>query len=74
MISNKDFGMFKLVLIPFVIMASVVVSAVLSLPVMFLWDSVVTQVFGMKEITWMQAWGLTLLCGLLFKSNVETKA
>lgn len=74
MISNKDFTMFKLALIPLTIIASVVISAVLSLPVMWLWDAVVTQVFGMKEITWMQAWGLTLLCGLLFKSNVETKA
>ena len=74
MISNKDFTMFKLVLIPFVILASVIISAVLSLPVMLLWDAVVTQVFGMKEITWMQAWGLALLCSLLFKSNVETKA
>lgn len=74
MISNKDFTMFKLVLIPLVILSSIIISAVLSLPVMLLWDAVVTQVFGMKEITWMQAWGLSLLCGLLFKSNFEAKA
>ena len=48
----------------------VVVSFVLSLPVMLLWDAVVPAIFKLPEITWMQAWGLSLLCGLLFKSHI----
>jgi hypothetical protein len=48
----------------------VLLSFFLSLPVMVLWDSVIPQIFaGLHEITWMQAWGLSLLCGLLFKSH-----
>ena len=49
----------------------VVVSFVLSLPVMLLWDAVVPAIFNLPEITWMQAWGLSLLCGLLFKSHIS---
>jgi len=49
----------------------VVVSFVLSLPVMLLWDAVVPAIFKLPEITWMQAWGLSLLCGLLFKSHIS---
>jgi hypothetical protein len=48
----------------------VFISFLLSLPVMLLWDAVIPQIFtGLHEITWMQAWGLSLLCGLLFKSH-----
>jgi hypothetical protein len=28
-------------------------------------------IFGLKEITVFQAWGLSALCGLLFKSNIS---
>ena len=48
----------------------VLISFFLSLPVMLLWDAVIPQIFtGLHEITWLQAWGLSLLCGLLFKSH-----
>jgi hypothetical protein len=46
-----------------------VVAALLSLPVMLLWDWLMPTIFGLKEITWFQAWGLLFLCGLLFKSH-----
>jgi hypothetical protein len=49
----------------------VIVSFVLSLPVMLLWDAVVPTIFNLPEITWLQAWGLSLLCGLLFKSHIS---
>ena len=49
-------------------------SFLLSLPVMLLWDAVMPQIFtGLHEISWMQAWGLSLLCGLLFKSHISDK-
>ena len=51
----------------------VFLSFLLSLPVMLLWDAVMPGIFpGLHEITWLQAWGLSLLCGLLFKSNTSS--
>ena len=49
------------------------VEALISLPVMLLWDWLMPTIFGLPEITWFQAWGLLFLCGLLFKSNITTK-
>lgn len=46
-------------------------AAVMSLPVMLLWDWLMPTIFGLPEITWLQAWGLMFLCALLFKSNVS---
>lgn len=51
----------------------VFLSFLLSLPVMLLWDAVIPAIFGLPEITWLQAWGLSLLCGLLFKSHTTSK-
>jgi hypothetical protein len=52
----------------------VLLSFLLSLPVMLLWDAVMPSIFtGLHEITWFQAWGLSLLCGLLFKSHTSSK-
>ena len=52
----------------------VFLSFLLSLPVMLLWDAVIPGIFpGLHEITWFQAWGLSLLCGLLFKSHITKK-
>lgn len=56
-----------------VIATFVVVSAILSLPVMLLWDWLMPTLFGLKEITWFQAWGLMVLCAFLFKSYTPNK-
>ena len=48
----------------------VFISFLLALPVMLLWDAVIPAIFQLPEITWLQAWGLSLLCGLLFKSHI----
>lgn len=63
------------ILITFVasVLFLVAISAILALPVMFLWNLVVPQIFSLPEVTWMQAWALSLLCGLLFKLNITTK-
>jgi hypothetical protein len=45
------------------------VSALMSLPVMLLWDWLMPKIFGLPEINWFQAWGLLFLSGLLFKSH-----
>lgn len=43
----------------------------LSLPVMWLWNLVVPDVFGLKTLTWSQALGLTILCGLLLRRSTS---
>lgn len=53
----------------------VAMAAIVSLPVMWLWDWLMPELFGLKEITWPQAFGLLLLCGFLFKnSSTESKS
>jgi len=49
-------------------------SFVLSWPVMMLWNlCLVGAVDGVKEVTWLQAWGLQFLCGILFKTTLTKK-
>ena len=44
-----------------------VLAAVLSaLPVMLLWNALIPAIFGLTKITFWQALGLEMLCGLLF--------
>lgn len=46
-----------------------ILSLILSFPVMWLWNScLVDAIYGIKEIGWLQAWGILILSGLLFKS------
>lgn len=48
----------------------VLFSFVLSWPVMMLWNGcLVGAVTGAKEITWLQGWGISMLCGILFKPS-----
>lgn len=52
----------------------VLLGLLFSLPVMLLWNwCLVGAVAGVNEITWLQAWGIMVLFGLLFKSSVTTK-
>lgn len=49
-------------------------SFVLSWPVMMLWNlCLVDAVSGLNEIGWVQAWGISTLCSILFKANITTK-
>lgn len=42
-----------------------------SLPVMWLWNAaLVPAIPGVVKIGWLQAWGILILCGLLFKPSV----
>jgi hypothetical protein len=51
------------------------ISFILSYPVMLLWNGcLVPAVSGVHYISWLQAWGLTILITWLFKSsNTTTK-
>lgn len=47
-------------------------SFLLSWPVYMLWNGcLVDAVTGVKEVSWLQAWGLNILCGMLFKTTVS---
>ena len=49
-------------------------SFLLSWPVYMLWNGcLVDAVEGVKQVTWLQAWGLNFLFGILFKTTVKTK-
>jgi hypothetical protein len=52
----------------------VFLSFVLSWPVMMLWNGcLVGAIDGVKEVTWLQAWGIQFLFGVLFKATPITK-
>ena len=46
-----------------------VLAFVVALPTMWLWDWLMPKLFGLREITFEQALGVNLLCGILFKSS-----
>ena len=48
-------------------------SVLTALPVMLLWDWLMPTLFGLKEITLFQAWGVNFLCCMLFKGNSYNK-
>ena len=48
------------------------ISALMALPVMWLWNGLMPDIFGLKSLTFLQSWGLALLSGILFKSNVTS--
>ena len=49
-------------------------SFVLSWPVMMLWNGCfVGAIDGVKDIGWLQAWGLQFLFALLFKTTITKK-
>lgn len=48
-------------------------SFLLSWPVYMLWNGcLVGAIAGVSEVTWLQAWGISVLSGLLFKSTVSS--
>jgi phosphotransferase system glucose/maltose/N-acetylglucosamine-specific IIC component len=52
----------------------VVLGLLFSYPVMLLWNGcLVPAVDGVKEIGWLQAWGLMILFGILFKTTATKK-
>jgi hypothetical protein len=49
----------------------VAISLIMALPTMWLWDWLMPELFGLKEITLFQAWGVNFLSGMLFKSHTS---
>jgi hypothetical protein len=52
----------------------VALSFLLSWPVMVLWNEcLVPAVQGINQVTWLQAWGLSVLSGFLFNRTTTVK-
>jgi hypothetical protein len=50
-------------------------SFLLAWPVYMLWNGCLVDAFtGVKEVSWLQAWGLNILCGLLFNKSNSIKS
>ena len=48
----------------------VFLSFILSWPVMMLWNGcLIGAVDGVHEVTWLQAWGINILIGIMFKPS-----
>lgn len=45
------------------------ISAVLAIPVLLLWNWLMPTIFGLTTITLGQAWGISTLCGILFRQD-----
>ena len=56
------------------IVMAVFLGALCALPVYLLWNAVVPDLLGLKSIGFFQAWGLNVLCGLLFKSSTSSSS
>ena len=50
-----------------------IVSVIASIPVWLLWNWLIPTLFDLKEISLLEAWGLSLLCSILFKSTTPNK-
>ena len=49
-------------------------SFLMSWPVYMLWNGcLVDAITGVREVTWLQAWGITILCSFLFQPTSVTK-
>lgn len=54
------------------VMLAVLLGLLLSYPVMLLWNAcLVPATSAVREIEWLQAWGIMVLSSLLFKSSVS---
>jgi len=57
---------------PGVLAIAVILCFLFAFPIKWLWNWLMPLIFGLTKITFWQALGLNLLCGMLFKSNSST--
>lgn len=59
-----------------ILLLSIVITAAVALLlgwiVMMLWNWLIPDLFGLKEITYLQGWGIAFLCQTLFGSHSKT--
>lgn len=46
-----------------------VLSLIMAIPTMLLWNWLLPDIFGIKEISLLQALGINVLCGIMFKDT-----
>ena len=52
----------------------VALSFVISYPLMLLWNGcLVPAINVIEKVTWLQMWGISILCNWLFKINLRSK-
>jgi hypothetical protein len=59
----------KLMIILFVLVFLVAIAILFTLPTMLLWNWLMPEIFGLKVITFWQAFGLNMISGIFFKSS-----
>ena len=50
-----------------------ILGIVMAFPTMWLWNWLIPTIFGLIKINVWQAWGLIVLCGILFKGATAIK-
>lgn len=55
------------------VVTAIAFGAIAAIPVMLLWNWCVAGFLPVGEMGYFQAWGIYVLCALLFKSNVNVK-
>lgn len=54
------------------LVALIFFSFLLSWPAMWLWNNaLIGAVDGVHEVSWLQAWGISILCNFLFKTKLS---
>jgi predicted benzoate:H+ symporter BenE len=56
-----------------IVAVGLALSLVIAYPLMLLWNGLIPAIFGLKTITFWEAFGLYLLCGILFKNSSSSK-
>jgi hypothetical protein len=56
----------------FVIIIAFLISLLFAWPFMLLWNWLMPMIFGLTTLTFWQAFGLMMLCELMFKSSSST--
>lgn len=52
-----------------IVLIAMFLGLLLAFPVMWLWNWLIPSMFGLKIINVWEAWGIIVLCNLLFKST-----
>ncbi len=51
-----------------------VLSLIAAIPTYFLWNWLMPTIFGIKTVTFLQAWGINFLASILFKSSQSSNS
>lgn len=55
-----------------ILLAAFFLSLILALPVKWLWNATLPELFGFKEIDWWMAWKLAMLVGFLTPIKISS--